>query len=273
MQTLGECVSGRDIEPGIMTSNLVKQVRNLQRRKSRKRRGLAIAEGVRLVEEAIAARVSVLGVIHTPEFPRSPRGEALIEALASHAVPVEELGAREFASLADTDTPQGVLAVVDPPDWGLGDIRPGPGHPVLVLDGVQDPGNVGTLIRTAFALGAPGAIVLPGTADTANPKVMRAAMGATFRLPTAAAGDTDFTAWVETQEAEVWVAAAEGSSVVRLEVPQRLAIVVGNEGAGVRPFLRSLARHSVAIRLARGAESLNVAVAAGILLHEVCRGS
>ena len=224
-----------------MASNLVKQVRNLQRRKSRRRRGLAIAEGVRLVEEAIAARIPVLGVVHTPEFARSLRGEALLETLASHAVPVEELAAREFSSLADTDTPQGVLAVVDPPTWDLDDVQPVPGHPVLVLDGVQDPGNVGTLVRTAFALGAPGAIVLQGTADTANPKVMRAAMGATFRLPTAAAGDAEFEAWVKKQNAEVWVATAEGSTVVRLEVPERLAVVVGNEGAGVRPFLRSLA--------------------------------
>ncbi len=256
-----------------MTSNLVKQVRNLQRRKSRKLRGLAIAEGVRLVEEAVAARIPVRGVVFEPGLTQNPRGKQLLETLASHAIPLEEIGARDLAQLADTDTPQGVLAVVDPPAWDLEDVRPLPGQPVLVLDGVQDPGNVGTLLRTAFALGAAGAIVLPGTAATVGPKVMRAAMGATFRLPTAAAQDGEFAAWARKFAVEVWVAGAEGTSLARLHAPACLAVVVGNEGAGARPFIRSLARHTVAISLARGAESLNVAVAAGILLHEVRRGT
>lgn len=256
-----------------MVSNLVKQVRNLQRRKSRKRRGLAIAEGVRLVEEAVAAGIPVQGVLFEPSLTRNPRGERLLETVASHAIPIEEIGARDFVQLADTDTPQGVLAVVDPPVWNLEDVRPLPGQPVLVLDGVQDPGNVGTLLRTAFSLGAPGAIVLPGTAATASPKVMRAAMGATFRLPTAAAQDEEFVAWARKFEVEVWVAAGDGVSVARLRAPEALAVVVGNEGAGARPAIRSLARHAVAISLSRGAESLNVAVAAGIILYEVRRGA
>jgi TrmH family RNA methyltransferase len=197
----------------------------------------------------------------------------LLETLASHAIPVEEVGARQFAELADTESPQGILAIVEPPTWTLDELLPRSGHPVLVLDGVQDPGNVGTLLRTAFAMGAPGAVALPGTADTANPKVMRAAMGATFRFATVYVSDGEFAAWVKRLNVEVWVAAAEGTSITRLDAPEHLAIVVGNEGAGSRPSIRSLARHAAAIPLARGAESLNVAVAAGILLHEVRRVS
>ncbi|MGD8727614.1 MAG: RNA methyltransferase [Gemmatimonadales bacterium] len=255
-----------------MASNLIKQVRNLQRRKNRKRRGPALAEGVRLVEDAVAAGISIHGVLFDQGLAKSTRGGQLLETLASHAVPLEEVSARELSALADTETPQGILAVVEMPAWDLADISPLAGHPVIVLDGVQDPGNVGTLLRTAFALGAPGAITLPGTAALTGPKVMRAAMGATFRLPTALLQDGEFTAWVTEHSVEVWAAAAEGVSVTRLAVPDVLAIVVGNEGAGVRPFVRSVARHAVAIPLARGAESLNVAVAAGILLHEVRRG-
>jgi TrmH family RNA methyltransferase len=256
-----------------MTTNLVSLVRDLQRRKGRRRRGLAVAEGVRLVEEAIAAGVRLQGVVAANDLDTGARGAALLETLGSHDVPVVTVTPRILEQLADTDTPQGVLAVLELPRWPLGDIRPAPRSPVLVLDAVQDPGNVGTLIRTAFALGAAGAVLLPGTAEPSNPKVLRAAMGATFRLPWASAADGEFRAWVRETDAVGWAAAADGTPVHRLSAPERLALVVGNEGAGVRPAVREWCRASVAIPLARGAESLNVAVAAGIVLFEVTRAS
>ena len=254
-----------------MQPNLVSLVRDLQRRKGRRRRGLAVAEGVRLVEEALAAGVRLHGVVAADDLDAGARGASLLQTLASHDVPVVTVTGHTLEQLADTDTPQGVLAVMEPPRWSLGDVRPAHRAPVLVLDGVQDPGNVGTLIRTAFALGAAGAILLPGTAEPSNPKVLRAAMGATFRLPWATATDADFRGWVRTADAAVWAGSADGTPVGRLAVPERLVLVVGNEGAGVRPAVRELARASVAIPLARGAESLNVAVAAGIVLFEVAR--
>lgn len=254
-----------------MTTNLVSLVRDLQRRKGRRRRGLAVAEGVRLVEEALAAGVRLHGVVAANDLDSGARGAALLEALGAHDVPVAVVTPRTLEQLADTDTPQGVIAVLEPPRWPLASIRPERGAPVLVLDAVQDPGNVGTLIRTAFALGAAGAVLLPGTAEPSNAKVLRAAMGATFRLPWTQAADGEFQAWVREVDATLWVAAADGTPVRRLPAPERLALVVGNEGAGVRPAIRELARASVAVPLARGAESLNVAVAAGIVLFEAAR--
>jgi TrmH family RNA methyltransferase len=254
-----------------MTSNLVTLVRNLQQRKSRKRRGLAVVEGVRLVEEALQAGVELRGALHSPALQGTDRGSELLEHLAAHAVALKELPDRELATLADTETPQGILAVIAPPRFRLLDIEPHPRFPVLVLDGVQDPGNVGTLLRTAFALGSPGAILLTGTADVTNPKVLRGAMGATFRLPTALATEGEFAKWVSEGDVTVWGADAGGIGLERLDPPDRLAVVVGNEGAGLRPAMAALAHQKVAIRLARGAESLNVAVAAGILLYEVQR--
>jgi TrmH family RNA methyltransferase len=255
-----------------MASQLVTTVRNLQQRKGRRRRALTLAEGVRLVEEALSAQVAVHGALVTPDLGATPRGAALLAALAARAVPIEELGARAFGQVADTDTPQGVLAVVEPPRWALTDLRPGRAAPVLVLDAVQDPGNVGTLLRTAFALGAAGAVLLKGTADLTNPKVVRGAMGATFRLPAVPLDDAEFGAWVRRERLTVWVAAGDGVPLGRSTPPERLAFVVGNEGAGVGAAMRGLAHQQVAIPLARGAESLNVAVAAGILLYEVARG-
>lgn len=254
-----------------MASSLVTQVRNLQRRKARKRTALAVAEGVRLVEEALAADVPVTGVVVASSAVDHRRTADLVALATARAIPIEEVEDRLFAELADTDTPQGILAIVEPRSWRLEDVQVQARQPALVLDGVQDPGNVGTLLRTAFALGIPGAILLPGTADPRNPKVLRGAMGATFRLPTVLAADDEFAAWTRKQQVTVWAAASEGKALARTAVPERLALVVGNEGAGVRPFIRDLSRQRVAIPLARGAESLNVAVAAGILLYEVCR--
>lgn len=256
-----------------MGSKLVTLVRNLQQRKGRKRQGLAVAEGIRLVEEALAAGVAFRGVIVSPALAATPRGEALLARLATHAVPLDEVPEREFNRLAGTDTPQGVIAVVDPLTWTLEQIAPAAGAPVLVLDAVQDPGNVGTLLRTAFALGAAGAVLLKGTADPNNAKVVRAAMGATFRLPVAPADDGQLGAWVREGAIAVWATAVQGTPLRQLHAPPRLALVVGNEGAGIRDAVKQLAGERVAIPLARGAESLNVAVAAGILLYEVTRGS
>lgn len=252
-----------------MALNLVSTVRDLQRRKGRKRRGLSVAEGVRLVEEALAAGVPFRGVLADAALRQSPRGAVLLEELANHAVPIQEVTERELRDLADTDSPQGVLAVIEPPRWTLEQIDPKPGQAVLVIDAVQDPGNVGTLLRTAFALGAAGTILLKGTADLANPKVMRGGMGATFRLPAATAEEGEFAKWVAGHDVVVWAAAEQGSPLERLAPPHRLALVMGNEGAGVRDAVRALAAQTVAIPLARGADSLNVAVAAGIILYDI----
>ncbi|MBE0592015.1 MAG: RNA methyltransferase [Gemmatimonadales bacterium] len=254
-----------------MATSLVTQVRNLQRRKARKRTSLAVAEGVRLVEEALAAGVPVAGVIVARSAAAHERTADLVAQATARAIPVEEVEDRLFAELADTETPQGILAIVDPPSWRLDDVHVQARQPALVLDGVQDPGNVGTLLRTAFALGVPGALLLPGTADPRNPKVLRGAMGATFRLPTVLTTDDEFASWTRKQQITVWAAVSEGKALARTAVPERLALVVGNEGAGVRQFIRELSRQRVAIPLTRGVESLNVAVAAGILLYEVCR--
>ena len=262
-----------------IASNLQSTVRDLQRRKARGRRGLAVLEGVRLVEEALAAGLEFKGALVSPDLARTTRGQALTAELASHAVTVEEVGARAFGQLAGTDTPQGILAVVAPRTWSVTDVptTPGGGGAVLVVDGVQDPGNVGTLIRTAHALGASASVLLRGSADPMNAKALRAAMGATFRHPVLQLDDAPFIKWARERGLTLWAAAVDGVPLARALDASRspkelIAVIVGNEGAGIRPQLNAVAAQRVAIPLAGGAESLNVAVAAGILLYEVLRG-
>jgi TrmH family RNA methyltransferase len=260
-----------------MSSSLQTLIRDLHRRRGRERRGLALAEGVRLVEEALAAAVTLRGAVASPALESTTRGKALKATLLTRSVQVEGLTDAELDGLADTDHPQGIIAVIEPKRWTLSDIRMNPGATVLVLDGVQDPGNVGTMLRSALGLGAAGLVALKGTADLTNSKVIRGAMGASFRLPAVSATPDEFVAWARLQRAQIWVADTAGETGDRPSArhPDRpaVALVVGNEGAGVGPSVDAAADRRIAVPLARGVESLNVAVAAGILLYEVTRVS
>jgi TrmH family RNA methyltransferase len=260
----------------LVARSLLTTIRDLQRRRGRERRGLALAEGVRLLEEAVAARVTIRGAAVSPALEGTPRGKALKAALAQAGVSLVDVSDTELGDLADTTRPQGVVAVIEPRAWILKDVRMDRGSVALVLDGVQDPGNVGTMLRTALGLGATGVLALPGTAELTNPKVVRGSMGALFRLPAVETSPDDFLAWAEEGGVEICTTAADGDPIARAELGPRdrrppLALVVGNEGAGTSDRIMAAARRRLAVPLSAGVESLNVAVAAGILLHEVTR--
>jgi TrmH family RNA methyltransferase len=250
---------------------LLTTIRDLARRRGRERRGLALAEGIRLVEEALAAGTPVRGAAISPALEGTPRGQALKLALSEQGVRLVEVPPAELDALADTEHPQGVVAVVEPRVWSLADVPTAPGAVVLV----QDPGNVGTMLRTALGLGAAGVVALKGTAELTNPKVLRGSMGAAFRLPTVSSDAGALLAWAAERGVEIWVAAADGEPVSgrggRRASRAPLGLVLGNEGAGVSAMIAAAARRRVSILLAPGVESLNVAIAAGILLHEVTR--
>jgi TrmH family RNA methyltransferase len=255
-----------------MSSSLQTTIRDLQLRRGRERRGLALAEGVRLLEEALAAGIAVRGAAVSPILEGTTRGQALKTALERAGVRLEAVSDRELAALADTEAPQGVVAVVEPRQWSWSDLAVTAKAPALVLAGVQDPGNVGTILRTALGLGAAGVVALKGTAELHNPKVVRGSMGALFRLPAISADEGEFLAWVRERGVELWVAEADGAPLASVKRPAApLALVLGNEGAGVPDALAAQAARRVAIPLAPGVESLNVATAAAILLYEVTR--
>lgn len=247
-------------------------VRDLHRRRGRERRGLALLEGVRLVEEALAAGAPLRGALIGPSLEATPRGRTLKAALVEATPRLEELDEATFQALAATEHPQGVIVVAEPPVWTLDRIALAADATLIILDAVQDPGNVGTIVRTAHALGAAGVVALPGTADFLNPKVLRGGMGSFFRVPCVATAEESLGPWLASQAVTLWVAEADGEPLAGRGGAGRLAVVVGNEGAGGRTEFGALTRRRVAIPLRAGAESLNVAVAAGIMLWEVTRG-
>jgi TrmH family RNA methyltransferase len=248
---------------------LVSTIRDLHRRKGRERRSLALAEGVRLVEEMLAVGAPCKGIVVAPALGSTPRGARLQARLVASGLPIEEVSDADLAGLAATEHPQGVVAVYTVQTWTPEQCAASVGHPVVILDAVQDPGNVGTIVRTALAFGAAGVIALPGTADLTNPKAIRSAMGALFRLPHCHADDAATLAMLDARGIALWVLDMTGDPLAGATVP--IALLLGNEGNGVRPAMVARAARRVTIPIQSGAESLNVAVAAGIALHEVTR--
>lgn len=248
---------------------LLTLARDLRRRKARERRGLFVAEGVRAVEELVRSALEIEGILVAPQLAEAPRGGALIDAVRARGLVLEEVAASEFASAAETESPQGVLGLARIPGTGLDDIEPAEPLRLLILDAVQDPGNVGTIVRTAAALGAHAVIALPGTVDLWNAKVVRSGMGSHFYLPAINCTWDELSTFRTSRGIRLWGADAGGTKVGAERPPAKLGIVVGNEGVGLSSAVRSAVDRLVSIPMADGSESLNVAVAAGILLHEV----
>ncbi len=226
-----------------------------------------VAEGVRTVEELLASPLLVKGILTCDLLDRTPRGAALAAQCLGRDLDVLRVSEREFLSASETEHPQGILAIAVVPSLTLDALALPDDARLLVLDGIQDPGNAGTLLRTAAALGCAATLVLPGTVDPWNAKVVRSAVGMQFTHPTLSCSEEELDQFLKGQNVALWGAAADGSALGTLPAPRRLAVVMGNEGAGLKPSLRERCDQLVSIAMVPGAESLNVAVAAGILLH------
>ncbi len=249
--------------------NLLTLARDLGRRKAREKHSLFVAEGVRSVEELLRSGLKVRGALVAPQLLSAPRGQALRSSLDDSGIEVSEVSEKDFRSAAETESPQGVIAIGEIPARSLDTLKTPSVCRLLLLDGVQDPGNVGTILRTAAALGATATIALPGTVDLWNPKVIRSSMGAQFWHLAFHADSHETLAFLDRNRIELWAADAGGAALDRAEASPRLAVAFGNEGAGISPEIRAKARKTVSLPISASVESLNVAVAAGIILYEL----
>ncbi len=248
----------------------IQWVRSLQTQAQKRREQQAfVVEGVRLIEEALSAGWEARLLLYTEEV--SPRGSAVVDEYTRQNAPVELVSPQALKAASDTETPQGLLAVIS--------MRPlpFPQKPdfLLILDEVADPGNLGTILRTAEAAGVQGTLLSPGSADPFAPKVVRAAMGAHFRLPLQRL-DWDkvqrFLVPLAENDLHIYLADAGGGlAYTHADFRCPLALIVGGEAQGAGSEALGLAHEKVHIPMPGGAESLNAAVAAGILLFEVVR--
>ena len=230
-----------------------------------------LVEGVRAATEALDAEADGRFAVTSPRLQQTRGGSALVTRLAAMDVELHTIDDAELRELADTERPQGILLVCSEPRASLDVVAAG--ARLLVLDGVQDPGNTGTLVRASVAFGLDGVIALEGTADPWAPKTVRASAGMAFRIPVIQARSFDAVAALQQAGVPLRVAAADGEPVAAEESRAGFALIVGNEGAGVREELREAATSTVSIPMRGGAESLNVGMAASVLLYELTRES
>lgn len=229
---------------------LVKQIRRAVARGTLTEDGYAVAEGIHLLEEALAANREI-GAVIVSEVARE----------TSRLPQARMVSAKTFRDLSSTESPQGVIALVRPAAWTLDRILSGCAL-VVVLDGVQDPGNAGAILRAAEAFGATGAVFLKGTVNPYNPKCLRGSAGSVFRLPIVTDGDLSglrlYAAMPRAQQ-----------TIEEADFRGPCGIVIGSEGHGVSPALET---RVTGVRIpTSGVESLNAAVAAGIMLYEARR--
>lgn len=248
------------------TSNTkIKWVRSLQS-SSRERRseGVFVVEGVRLAEEALAAGWEARLALYTDDL--SPRGRGVLDGFAAAGAVVEPVTPQVLRAAADTETPQGLLVVLAQRTLPL----PAALDFVFVPDRMRDPGNLGTMLRTAAAAGVQAVLCPPETVDAFAPKVVRAGMGAHFRLPVHTLPWEQIAAHLQPLRSYV-AAAGQGPRYDQADFRGPLALIVGGEAEGAGPDARRLALESVHIPMPGGSESLNAAIAAGILMFEVVR--
>lgn len=237
--------------------------------KERKKSSAFVVEGVRLLEDAMQSNYFPEIVLYSENL--SERGLNLIDIFREKQVPVEEIPIPLMNKIADTESPQGILAVIS--------IRPDVSLPsvldfVLICDAIRDPGNLGTILRTAAAAGVQIVFISPDTTDPFAPKVVRSAMGAHFHIPIIKLSWTEIqtACYQRSRPLTIYLASADASQIYwETDFTEPSAILIGNEADGAGAQALALADHHLAIPMPGKTESLNAAMAAGILLYEVVR--
>lgn len=246
---------------------LVKQMRKLHRGKERREQQVFLVEGTHLVEAACAANRSLITVCCTPEW--SHQHSDLWQQIEHRAKRIEFVSPEVLRAIATTVEPDGIVATLErsstpaPTFTSLG----------IVLETIQDPGNLGTIIRTAAAAGTEGILLSHDSVDLDHPKVLRASAGQWFQLPMVASEHLPQDIRQYQQQGMQVIATLPTAALTYWEVDfrQPTLLLLGNEGAGLSPTLESLADAAVRIPLAPGVESLNVAIAAALILYEAKR--
>ena len=252
---------------------LVKRVRALADRKNRRRESAFVVQGIQPVWQAVEAGAEIEALIVAPGLLRHAGAVSMVAAQEAAGVRVARLSGELFGRIADRDGPSGLAAIVRSAPVAVADLVTDDKSLFAALHGAGNPGNVGTIIRTASAVGAGGVILIGPSADPQDPVAVKASMGAIFTVPVATAPSAaEFLDWAAGCGVTVAATSARGSvSCWDADLRLPLAVLLGSEGAGLPADVLAAAHLRVAIPMTGTAESLNLAVAAGVLLYEVRR--
>jgi TrmH family RNA methyltransferase len=250
----------------------IRRLRALRREADRRRaEGVFMAEGLHLAREALGQSAPIELALFAPELLNTAEGRALAHELDVRGVPSMETGAAVLASLQDARSPQPILLLMPRPAWPVG-VGCGSGALVVVAVGLQDPGNLGSLLRTADAAGATACFVTEGSVDPYHPRAVRASMGSIFRMPVAECDTNGAIALLRRRGlALLGAEAAAGTEYHRCDFRRAAALFFGGEGAGLPPAAREAMDESVRVSMRRGVESLSVGAAAAVVLFEASR--
>lgn len=259
----------------LITSNknpVIKEIKALFSRKYREESRLYFIEGIRFVEEALSEKAEIERILISERLPYNKGGEEIIAKVRSAGFNYYSLSEKLFKEISDTESPQGIMAVLKARNWNLPDIIEDRNN-ILVLESLQDPGNMGTIIRTADAAGITGVILSKGCVDIYNPKVLRSTMGSVFRVPIYISNDLHET--IQTMKSKgikVYAAHLKGNiNYFEANFKVNTAIVIGNEANGISDDVAEVSDMLVKIPMIGRAESLNASVAASLLMYESVR--
>lgn len=262
------------VEVGEVISSLqnsyIKSASSLKQKKYREKEGLFLAEGVRIIEDIVQVGGKIRAVFYDIEAVNE-RIEALLASLDASVRKIAVTSA-VYRKIQSTEESQGIIAIAEQKKWTLDDIADGLVH-LAVLDRVQDPGNIGTIIRTAEAAGWDGVLVLRGSADVYSPKVVRSTMGTMLHLPVVwGLSEAELAEFLQEQKIRLYATSVERSKTYdACDFTQSAAVVFGNEGAGVSESLLACADERIHIPIFGRVESLNVAAAAAVICFEGAR--
>ena len=253
-----------------LSRNRIREIRSLSQKKVRDELDLFVVEGLRLVRDAAESAFDIPEAFSTASFEASPGGGHLMALLRARGTACRQVTPRELSRFADTVNAQGVVAVVRRRNESAGELirRTAPPALLVGLDGIADPGNLGSIVRSCDWFGAGGILLGRASVDLYNPKVVRATMGGIFHVPVVTGLDLPVAALQAKEQGYTIYVADPRADLFDGDVrfPERSLIVFGNEAHGVSEDLSRVADERVAIRRYGAAESLNVGVACGILL-------
>jgi TrmH family RNA methyltransferase len=251
----------------------IKAYRALRQRRARAESGLFLVEGIRLVAEAVQLRAPLEALIYAPDLLTSPFGQQIVAEAQTGGIHTLEVTTEVFESLAAKENPIGLAAVVRQSWLRLPDVTFSSNKLCWVaLDAPQDPGNIGTIMRTCDAVGAEGVILLGSAADPYDPSCVRASMGAIFSLKVVRAAHADFLAWAGTSAARlIGTSDAASTDYEAADYTKPLILLMGSEREGLPTALQAACHSLVRLPMLGRGDSLNLAVACGVMLYTILR--
>jgi len=256
-----------------LSKEKLKQIHKLKTEKEREKEGKFLIEGLHLCQEALASNWELGLVLFSTVFAEYSEGEKLVEEVSKSGTEIFRVKKKEIEKLADTETPQGIVAVVKKKKFTLSRDFLKKSSLLLGLDNIRDPGNLGAMIRTADAAGADGVLLSKECVELYNPKVVRSTMGSIFHLPAIEGLELEvIIPQMKSSGFKIFVSDVhQGKDYNRVSYLEKTCLIIGSEAFGISEQILNLADERVRIPIFGKAESLNASVAAGILLYEIGR--